>query len=98
MSLQADEPSRKALVAWSKMVLPRSCRGLDLKDLFSWNRAAIMKHLWRIDTKKESLWIKWVHMYFIKSQSCFSCLVPKTFTWYSKMMLALRYMVNGDQH
>ncbi|XP_075477364.1 uncharacterized protein LOC142518465 [Primulina tabacum] len=41
--------------------------GLGLKNLKMWNRALLAKTLWKIHSKQDSLWIRWVnHVY-----SCF---------------------------
>ncbi|XP_056688114.1 uncharacterized protein [Spinacia oleracea] len=36
--------SRKGLVAWEHLCLPKSCGGWNLKDLTIWNKASITKH------------------------------------------------------
>lgn len=84
-------------MAWDKLTLPKMFRGLGLHNLILWNKDAILKHLWRIDANKNSLWIKWVHMYFVKTSDCFNMRIPETCTWYSKKLFALRDLINGDR-
>lgn len=36
---------KKALVSWDQMCLPRSCGGLNLSNMYIWNKAATLKHL-----------------------------------------------------
>lgn len=36
---------------------------MGIKDLVSWNTAAMMKHLWDIARKKDILWVKWCRVY-----------------------------------
>ncbi|XP_022870493.1 uncharacterized protein LOC111389759 [Olea europaea var. sylvestris] len=56
--------SKKSLVAWKDICLPKEEGGLGLKDLKSWNLALLDKSLWKIHNKKDSLWIQWVdHVY-----------------------------------
>nr|XP_009803881.1 PREDICTED: uncharacterized protein LOC104249201 [Nicotiana sylvestris]XP_016458697.1 PREDICTED: uncharacterized protein LOC107782337 [Nicotiana tabacum] len=50
--------SKKALVAWEKMCRPKSKGGLNITDLSTWNRAALLKHLWNVCMKKDKLWIR----------------------------------------
>ncbi|OIT19123.1 hypothetical protein A4A49_57378, partial [Nicotiana attenuata] len=58
--------SKKALVAWEKICRPKSKGGLNITDLSIWNRAALIKHLWNVCMKKDKVWIRWVHVYYIK--------------------------------
>ncbi|XP_019248682.1 PREDICTED: uncharacterized protein LOC109227948 [Nicotiana attenuata] len=60
--------SKKALVAWDKLCRPKTKGGLNVTDLNTWNRAALLKHLWNLGKKKDKLWIKWVHAYYIKGR------------------------------
>ena len=50
----------KAKVAWKVICRPKSNGGLGLKDLLVWNKALLVKHVWNIASKKDTLWIKWV--------------------------------------
>ncbi|XP_074266236.1 uncharacterized protein LOC141588706 [Silene latifolia] len=40
--------------------------GLGLRDLHSWNIAAIVKYVWWVAMKADHLWVKWVHAVYIK--------------------------------
>ncbi|PHT45044.1 hypothetical protein CQW23_14202 [Capsicum baccatum] len=59
--------SKRALVAWEKVCLPRSVGGLNVQHLVTWNGAAIIKHLRAIAEEKNCLWIKWIHTYYMKN-------------------------------
>nr|QIA97952.1 hypothetical protein AP_R.00g000480-v1.0.a3 [Amaranthus palmeri] len=61
--------SRKAAISWLQMGLPYSKGGLNLRDMYQWNRVAILKHLWNIAVKKDNLWVKWVHSYYVKDRN-----------------------------
>ena len=37
------------------MVLPASKGGLNLRDMYKWNKAAMLKHLWNLAQKKDNL-------------------------------------------
>lgn len=47
--------SKKPLVAWKDLYLPKDEGGLKLKDLKSWNLALLVKTLWNIHHKKDTL-------------------------------------------
>ncbi|XP_022889220.1 uncharacterized protein LOC111404680 [Olea europaea var. sylvestris] len=58
--------SKKPLVVWNDLCLPKDEGGLSLKDLKSWNLALLAKTLWNINHKKDTLWIRWVHQVYLK--------------------------------
>ncbi|XP_019240180.1 PREDICTED: uncharacterized protein LOC109220174 [Nicotiana attenuata] len=59
--------SKKALIAWDRVCLPKAAGGLNILDIYTWNWAAIGKLLWNICRKKDCLWVKWIHAYYIKT-------------------------------
>lgn len=62
------EAKRKAFVAWDKLCWPKSASGLNIPDIYIWNKEAILKHLWSL-SKKDKLWILWVHTYYLKGRA-----------------------------
>ncbi|XP_075492649.1 uncharacterized protein LOC142530721 [Primulina tabacum] len=56
--------SKHPPIAWENLCKSLEDGGLGLKNLMAWNKALIAKTLWKIQLRKESLWIKWVnHIY-----------------------------------
>ncbi|XP_022857249.1 uncharacterized protein LOC111378309 [Olea europaea var. sylvestris] len=47
--------SKKSLVSWKYICLPKEEGGLGLKDLKSWNLALLAKSLWNIHNKKDTV-------------------------------------------
>lgn len=47
---------------------PNSFRLWAMKPLTIWDKATMLRHLWAMSKKSESLWVKWVHMYIINHQ------------------------------
>nr|XP_016437896.1 PREDICTED: uncharacterized protein LOC107763904 [Nicotiana tabacum] len=66
------EPTKKALIAWERLCSPKVAGGLNFIDVALWNEAAICKLLWNICTRKEKLWVHWVHTYYVKGQAVWS--------------------------
>ncbi|KAF3645514.1 hypothetical protein FXO38_19607 [Capsicum annuum] len=60
--------SKKALVAWEQLCRPYAVGGLNFLDIQTWNRAAISKLLWNLCKKKDRLWVKWVHLYYVSGK------------------------------
>lgn len=45
---------------------PKAEGGLGLRSLKEWNKASMLRHLWALCKKQDTLWVKWVHSYIIK--------------------------------
>ncbi|KAH0720194.1 hypothetical protein KY284_005224 [Solanum tuberosum] len=58
----------KALVAWDKLCWPKVAGGMNITDVYVWNKVAILKYMWDLSKKKDKLWIVWVHTYYIKDR------------------------------
>ncbi|CAI8592677.1 unnamed protein product [Vicia faba] len=61
--------SRKGLVSWKHVCRPVKQGGLRIIDLSTWNTCTMLKLMWNICNKDESLWIKWVHTYYLKGKN-----------------------------
>lgn len=64
-----DMTKGKAKVAWKSVCKPKCKGGLGPKDLYIWNQAILVKQLWNIASKKDSLWVKWVTTVKLKDSS-----------------------------
>ncbi|GKB57414.1 RNA-directed DNA polymerase, eukaryota, reverse transcriptase zinc-binding domain protein [Tanacetum coccineum] len=66
---QGDLTKGKAKISWENICRPKDQGGLGLKNLQIWNKVLIMKHLWNVAAKKDTLWAKWInkvrhHIYY----------------------------------
>ena len=61
--------SKSALVKWHTVCLPKSEGGLGFFDLKARNNGFLAKLIWNIHQKSDSIWIKWVHQYYLQSSS-----------------------------
>ncbi|XP_019263748.1 PREDICTED: uncharacterized protein LOC109241462 [Nicotiana attenuata] len=73
--------SRKALIAWDKICQPKTTGGLNIINMRVWNKAAIIKQLWALAMKKDALWIKWTHSYYIKNKDIAEINTSRTTAW-----------------
>lgn len=55
-----------------------------------WNKAAIIKLLWNIAEKKDSMWVRWLHVYYFKKKRCWEAATPKACSWNLKKILNFR--------
>jgi hypothetical protein len=67
---------RGAKMVWKTFCMPVVEKGLGIKNLREWNKAAIMKPVLEFLTQKNSLWVKWVERILLKERYCdkFECL------------------------
>ncbi|GJY24271.1 RNA-directed DNA polymerase, eukaryota, reverse transcriptase zinc-binding domain protein [Tanacetum coccineum] len=80
----------KAKVSWDKICKPKDQGGLGLKNLGVWNEVLMIKHLWNVAVKKDTLWVKWIYMEKLKDISIWEaqCDDKSTVGW--KNILSLR--------
>ncbi|XP_021771869.1 uncharacterized protein LOC110736014 [Chenopodium quinoa] len=90
-----SNPSRRALVAWSTVCLPRSCGGWNVIALHDWNISAVCKVLWDIAHKSDSLWVRWVHTYYFKQHDFWSSCVPNKCSWNLKKIMKCRSTIDN---
>jgi hypothetical protein len=82
--------TRKAPVAWDSVCSPKASGGLNLISLEEWNKANLAKLLWNISSKADSLWIKWIHCYYVKDDQLMTMDVPQSCSWIWKAILQQR--------
>ncbi|GKB15011.1 RNA-directed DNA polymerase, eukaryota, reverse transcriptase zinc-binding domain protein [Tanacetum coccineum] len=66
---QGDLTKGKAKVSWDKICKPKEQGGLGLKNLGEWNEILLVKHLWNVATRKDTLWVKWIYEEKLKGKS-----------------------------
>ncbi|GJX01698.1 RNA-directed DNA polymerase, eukaryota, reverse transcriptase zinc-binding domain protein [Tanacetum coccineum] len=82
-----------AKVAWKKICKPKIYEGLGLKDITVWNKALLVKHLWNIAIKKDSLWVKWISTMKLKNMSIWVVQKESSDSWGWKNLLDVRDIV-----
>lgn len=70
--------------------MPRSAGGLNLISLLNWNKAAICKLLWAMTQKKDVLWVKWVHSYYVKCGDLVDIPIPTQASWVIRKIFGVR--------
>lgn len=63
-----------------------------LVDTQRWNKAAMCKLLWNLCSKKEKLWVIWVHAYYIKQGSVWEVKCKQASWVVKKILNAKRYL------
>ncbi|XP_070040460.1 uncharacterized protein [Nicotiana tomentosiformis] len=86
------ELTKKALLAWEKICYPNVAGGLNILDITVWNMASISKLLWNLCCKKDKMWVKWVHSYYIKEQQIWE-IMPTQVSWVVQKIPKIRSYV-----
>ncbi|RAL40354.1 hypothetical protein DM860_006424 [Cuscuta australis] len=60
------EYKRTPSVCWEEVCKPKMAGGLGFKNLVYWNQACNQGLLWDIASKKDILWVKWIHNRYLK--------------------------------
>lgn len=81
------ELSRRALIAWEKVMFPQQAGGLNIINLKLWNRAAVCKLLWSLNNR---IWIKWIHGYYIKHNDVYEMKIPMQSSWVIRKIIGAR--------
>ncbi|GKA95548.1 putative reverse transcriptase domain, reverse transcriptase zinc-binding domain protein [Tanacetum coccineum] len=63
LSFAGDMRKGRAKVAWEAVCLPKYKGGRGLRKLNVFDKALITTYIWSIISLKESLWVKWIHVY-----------------------------------
>ena len=78
-------------VAWVDCCARKDEGGLGLRDLFEWNRAAILFQIWRLSVPNpSSLWILWVHSCLLKNKAFWTASIPYKCPWNARQILNYR--------
>lgn len=85
----------KPRVAWKYVCMPRVFGGLNICNIPVWNDVALLKSLWALAYKKDRLWIRWVHDYYIKGADLLHYLIPSSASWMLARIIDSRRHVSG---
>lgn len=70
-----------SLLSWEDLLFPYDEVGLSIKDLATLNKAATMRHIWNIISRKRILWVQWVMQNLIKARDFWNLKVPARCSW-----------------
>ncbi|XP_059302227.1 uncharacterized protein LOC132054196 [Lycium ferocissimum] len=89
--------TKRALIAWDNVCLPKEAGELNVIKLKVWNQTAICKLLWALSQNKEKLWITWIHTYYIKKLKIEDMEIPSQPSWMVRKILNMRkYWFTGN--
>ena len=77
---------RAPYVSWDTLYTPKTKGGLSVKNLNMWNMACIVKLVWAIAKKKDSLWFQWIHERYLRGKEIWDYTPKGDTSWYWKKM------------
>ncbi|GKV49683.1 hypothetical protein SLEP1_g56421 [Rubroshorea leprosula] len=90
------DQSAMALVAWSDICVPKTEGGLGVKQLASWDRAALCKYIWLICKNQQDLWVQWAQVVLLKGESIWKVKLPNDCSWSWKQILKMRTSIKDQ--
>ena len=82
--------ARRAKIKWESVCLPKEEGGLGLRRVKDLNDSNVMKHIWNLFYKKDSLWVAWVWRFYMRQGSLWNAKVPTNCSWSWRKILQLR--------
>ncbi|KAJ6393467.1 hypothetical protein OIU77_022841 [Salix suchowensis] len=79
-----------AKVSWSQLCYPHQEGGLGLKRIGEWNKAATVKHIWRLLTAKNSIWVDWVKAELLRGKCIWQVQATGASSWAWRKILESR--------
>lgn len=80
----------KAKVSWKDLCVPKQEGGLGIKSLEVWNRASMMRHIWSLFARSDSIWVAWVKVNLLRGRSFWHVNIPQNCTWTWQKLLKMR--------
>jgi hypothetical protein len=90
------QSNKSALVAWKQVCLPLNERGSGILDIAARNKCFLARQLWNIHLKSDSLWIRWVHHFYLTHGTIWSSRVHKISSPLWKAILLLKDQLLND--
>ncbi|KAL0663062.1 hypothetical protein Bca4012_099899 [Brassica carinata] len=90
-----SEGNNSARVGWDTVTLTKEQGGLGVKDLHSWNVACILKLIWLLFFRPDSVWVCWFKEVILKGElsNYWTVRPSNTFSWLVNKLIKARELV-----
>ncbi|KAL2905400.1 LINE-1 retrotransposable element ORF2 protein [Bienertia sinuspersici] len=82
--------NKPGYISWENVCRPKKEGGMGFKRIQQWNVANMGRYVWAIETKQDSLWLKWVNSVYIRGQEWWNYEPSKDASWYWKRICAIK--------
>ena len=82
--------THKAKVAWGDLCCPLEEGGLGIRKLRDSSKVFALSLIWRIISKKSSLWVSWIQQYLLRQNSFWEVREDAKSSWIWRKLLKLR--------
>ena len=80
--------THRAKIIWESVCLPKEEGGLGLRRIKDSNNANVMKHIWNLFYRNDSLWVARVQRMYLRRGSLWCAKTPLICSWsWSKLLL-----------
>ncbi|XP_021979685.1 uncharacterized protein LOC110875793 [Helianthus annuus] len=83
----------RSKVSWKTVYVPKFEGGLGIRRISDVNLALMTTHIWSILSRRQSVWVEWVHSYRLRGKSFWVCKIPSSCCWSWRKLLQLRPIV-----
>ncbi|XP_062104193.1 uncharacterized protein LOC133815357 [Humulus lupulus] len=84
------ESNSSGQVSWDEVCRPKAEGGLGFRRIKEWNEAAIGKYVWVVASKKDSLWVRWIHAVYIGDGDWWDYKASNGSSWYWKQIVKVK--------
>ncbi|KAM6552851.1 hypothetical protein CsatB_013613 [Cannabis sativa] len=77
-------------VAWEKVCHSKAEGGMGFLNISNWNKAALMKNIWTLATKKDNSWVKWIYSVYLNNGDCWSHKASIHISWYWRKLVEIK--------
>lgn len=90
-----SEGHYSAKVGWETVTLTKEQGGLGVKDLYTWNQACILKLIWMLFFRPDSVWVCWFKEVILKGDisNYWSIRTNSNFSWLVNKMIKARDLI-----
>nr|XP_027081052.1 uncharacterized protein LOC113703776 [Coffea arabica] len=81
-----------AKVKWEDVYKPKKNGGLGLQNIANWNKCLILKFIWNLCQKNDTLWVKWIHFVILKGHSLWEVKILVDCSWCWRKLLQRRHL------
>ncbi|KAL2904979.1 LINE-1 retrotransposable element ORF2 protein [Bienertia sinuspersici] len=82
--------NKPGYISWENVCRPKKEGGMGFKNIHQWNSANMGRYVWAIETKQDSLWLKWVNSVYLRDQEWWNYEPPVDASWYWKRIYATK--------